>query len=106
MDKELTPDEIIDALGGTSEVARLCQVSDPAVSQWRHNGIPKPQLRFLRLARSEVFVALEGSASPRTRRAGDPTPEPGHCGRQPASPHNILDTVLDRAVVVPNGEGA
>jgi len=35
-----------------------------------------------------------------TRRATDPTPEPGRAGRQPASPHNILDTVPDGAVVV------
>ncbi|MRV72536.1 hypothetical protein GJ700_12530 [Duganella sp. FT92W] len=98
MDKDRTPDEIIDALGGTSEVARLCQVSNAAVSQWRENGIPNSRIMFLRLARPDVFATLEGRAAP-TRRATDPTPAPGHCGRQPASPHNILDTVPSNAVV-------
>jgi len=46
---------VIDALGGTGEVARLCEVSPAAVSQWRKEGIPKPRLQFLRLARPHVF---------------------------------------------------
>jgi DNA-binding transcriptional regulator YdaS (Cro superfamily) len=40
-------------------------------------------------------------AAPKSRRATDPTPEPGHAGRQPPSPHNMLDTVPDRAAVIP-----
>lgn len=55
MTKPFTPDEIIDALGGTSEVARLCEIQPPSVSEWRRKGIPKAQLKFLRLARPEVF---------------------------------------------------
>lgn len=47
--------EVIDAMGGTGEVARLCEVSDAAVSQWRKYGIPKAQLKFLRLARPDIF---------------------------------------------------
>ncbi len=47
--------EIIDALGGTAKVARLCEIEMAAVTQWRHNGIPKSRLMFLRLARPEVF---------------------------------------------------
>lgn len=58
MENNLTPDQIIDALGGTSEIARLCQVSDPAVSQWRKSGIPRARLMFLRLAKPEVFTSL------------------------------------------------
>ncbi|MGD1323536.1 Cro/CI family transcriptional regulator [Pandoraea pnomenusa] len=42
-------DQIIDALGGTVKVADLCEVSPAAVSQWRDKGIPKPQLRYLKL---------------------------------------------------------
>lgn len=74
MDKDLTPDEIIDALGGTSKVAQMCDVTDSAVSQWRVNGIPKPQLRFLRLAHPGVFAQLESSAPPPMRRATDSAP--------------------------------
>ncbi|WP_208280132.1 hypothetical protein [Massilia oculi] len=49
------PNIIIDRLGGTSETARLCEVKPPSVSEWRKTGIPKAQLKFLRLARPEVF---------------------------------------------------
>ena len=51
--------QIIDALGGTAKVATLCEVSMAAVSQWREDGIPKPRLMFLRLARPEIFPKVE-----------------------------------------------
>lgn len=47
--------KIIDALGGTAAVARLCQVRPPSVSEWRRNGIPAARLQFLQLARPDVF---------------------------------------------------
>jgi len=46
---------LIDALGGTTKVAALCEVTKGAVSQWRKNGIPRDQLKFLRVVRPEVF---------------------------------------------------
>ena len=52
--------EIIDKLGGTAEVARLCEVQMPSVSEWKTNGIPKARLMFLRAVRPDVFQA--GSA--------------------------------------------
>lgn len=39
--------KVIDSLGGTSAVARLCEIKVPSVSEWRHNGIPKPWKKFL-----------------------------------------------------------
>lgn len=56
--------EIIDALGGTTKVAKLCDVRPAAVSQWRTSkgGIPKPQLRFLRLAKPAIFKAANAKA--------------------------------------------
>ncbi len=39
--------EIIQILGGTTKVARLCGVSVPAVSQWKDNGIPMDKLVFM-----------------------------------------------------------
>jgi DNA-binding transcriptional regulator YdaS (Cro superfamily) len=39
--------EIITILGGTGKVAKLCNVSPPAVAQWRKNGIPKDRLIFV-----------------------------------------------------------
>jgi DNA-binding transcriptional regulator YdaS (Cro superfamily) len=39
--------EIIDILGGTTKVAKLCNVTLPSVSQWRTNGIPQDRLIFV-----------------------------------------------------------
>jgi hypothetical protein len=39
--------EIIEILGGTSKVSRLCGVSPAAVCQWRKNGIPEDRLILL-----------------------------------------------------------
>lgn len=50
--------EIIDALGGTSKVAMLCQVTTGAVSQWRKRGIPDARLMFLKIKRPKVFKGV------------------------------------------------
>lgn len=47
--------EIIEALGGTVETARLCEVSPQAVSQWRIDGIPHAREMYLRAVRPDVF---------------------------------------------------
>lgn len=65
MDKELTPSEIIDAIGGTSATARLCHVSPAAVTPWRKKGIPKARLMFLKLARPDLFPK---DSKPRRRK--------------------------------------
>jgi len=39
--------EIIDCLGGTFAVAKLCRVTPAATSQWRHNGMPVARLVLL-----------------------------------------------------------
>jgi hypothetical protein len=50
------PDSVlIDALGGTTEVARICQIKQPSVSEWRVNGIPPARRQFLELLRPDVF---------------------------------------------------
>lgn len=78
----MTSSQIIDALGGTAEVARLCDVKMPSVSQWRNSRIPPARLMFLKLARPDVFAndaseaapsqpALK-SATPHNRRHDDP----------------------------------
>lgn len=51
----MDPNKIIDALGGTNEVAELCQVTAQAVSQWRVDGIPKARLMYLQAIRPDVF---------------------------------------------------
>lgn len=55
--------QIIDALGGTNEVARLCEVTAQAVSQWRTDGIPPARLMFLKLLRPDVFPKEEPKAA-------------------------------------------
>lgn len=56
MDKH-TDSEIIDRLGGTTEVARICQIKPPSVSEWRSSGIPAARRQFLELLRPEAFSA-------------------------------------------------
>lgn len=46
---------IIDRLDGTSAVALLCDIKPPSVSGWRHDGIPKAQLNYLKVIRPDVF---------------------------------------------------
>lgn len=65
MTTSLTDSQIIDALGGTSETARLCEVQPASVSEWRKTGIPKARLMFIRLARPELFNA----PAPRRRKS-------------------------------------
>lgn len=47
--------KLIDILGGTSEVARLCQVRAASVSEWRHRGIPRARRMYLELIRPDAF---------------------------------------------------
>lgn len=54
---------VIDRLGGTTAVARLCECKPPSVHQWRIDGIPKYRLQFLRLARPEAFEGLESNSA-------------------------------------------
>lgn len=49
MDNKITftDSQIIDLLGGATKVAKLCNISVPAVSMWRKKGIPHAQYVFL-----------------------------------------------------------
>lgn len=47
--------ELIKRLGGSGEVARLCDVTVGAVSQWKTAGIPKARLMYLRVIRPDAF---------------------------------------------------
>ncbi len=51
----LTASEIIDRLGGTTEVARICQIKPPSVSEWRSTGIPQARRQFLELLKPDAF---------------------------------------------------
>lgn len=41
--------EIIESLGGTSEVARLFGISAPSVTEWKKSGIPDYRLLVLQI---------------------------------------------------------
>ena len=47
MKLKLTDTAIIDLLGGTNKVAKMCDVAPAAVSQWRIRGIPADKYMFL-----------------------------------------------------------
>lgn len=51
-------DKVIDALGGTSEVARLIEAPTSTVHSWRSIGIPKSRLAHLRLIAAQKTIAL------------------------------------------------
>ena len=53
MDQEAI--SVIDALGGPSAVARLCEVTPQAVSQWREDGIPNARRMYLKVVHPEAF---------------------------------------------------
>lgn len=61
--------EIIDRLGGTAEVARLCEVEQPSVSEWKKRGIPRARLMFLKLARPDVFEQSSDDAEAEQKAA-------------------------------------
>lgn len=56
MDTKHPDSEIIDALGGTAAVARLCKVKPPSVSDWRKEGIPSARRMYLQAVRPEAFA--------------------------------------------------
>jgi hypothetical protein len=60
---DLPTSKIIDLMGGPTEVAKMCNVSPQAVSQWRQHGIPKGQLVILaaRLERATGFLITRRS---------------------------------------------
>jgi len=47
MKLKLTDTAIIDLLGGTGKVAKMCDVAPAAVSQWRIRGIPADKYMVL-----------------------------------------------------------
>lgn len=53
---------VIDRLGGTTAVAKICEIQPPSVHDWRTYGIPKARLQYLRLAFPEAFDGLDDSA--------------------------------------------
>ena len=51
-------DQVIDALGGTSEVSRLTEAPTSTVHSWRKMGIPQSRLAHLKLIAECKGVSL------------------------------------------------
>lgn len=51
-------DQVIDALGGTTEVARLIDAPTSTVHSWRKIGIPSSRMAHLRLLASSLGKEL------------------------------------------------
>lgn len=64
MKKRNHPDSaLIDQLGGTTAVARMCQIRQPSVSEWRRTGIPQARRMFLALLHPTVFGGTKRRAA-------------------------------------------
>jgi DNA-binding transcriptional regulator YdaS (Cro superfamily) len=71
----MTSDDIIKRLGGTAAVARLCECSPQAVSQWmgtdadgKQRSIPKARELHLKAIRPDAFIERRAS---RTQKRGE-----------------------------------
>lgn len=53
--KQNEANRIIDAMGGTSAVADLFDITTGGVSQWRDDGIPEARLFSIKLLRPDLF---------------------------------------------------
>jgi hypothetical protein len=76
----MNSDEIIARLGGTVAVARLCDCSPQAVSQWlgcdsdgKQREIPKARLMYLKAVRPEVFIERRGART-KAKTGAQPSP--------------------------------
>lgn len=52
-------EKLINELGGPAAVARLFDIKQPSVSEWKRKGIPKARLQTLRLMRPDLFPGLD-----------------------------------------------
>jgi hypothetical protein len=55
--------KIIDALGGTAEVARLFDVRMPSVSGWKVEGIPKARMHYIKAVHPAALLDVDADAA-------------------------------------------
>ena len=58
----MTDKDIIDRLGGSTAVARLCdnKITPQGVQHWKTHGIPDPWRLYLRQVRPDAFTIAAG----------------------------------------------
>lgn len=71
--------QVIEALGGTAEVARIFNISMPSVSAWKAEGIPEARVMYLRVAKKKELSGfdLEAATADRNRSTAEPAAEQG-----------------------------
>lgn len=68
----LSDNELIERLGGSTAVARLCGISPQAVSIWRRRGIPLLRRKLLMLEHPQLLaecLAVQSTPLPAERSA-------------------------------------
>ncbi|AOV02777.1 YdaS family helix-turn-helix protein [Delftia tsuruhatensis] len=60
--------QVIEALGGTAAVARIFDVKQPSVSDWKKDGIPASRVMFLKVAHRKALAGIDLSAATAQRR--------------------------------------
>lgn len=55
--------KVIDALGGTAEVARIFKIKMPSVSKWRDTGIPRARIMYIQAAKPGVLKGVDVDAA-------------------------------------------
>lgn len=80
--------QVIDALGGTAAVARIFNVRQPSVSDWKKDGIPESRVMHLRLAYRKPLAGIDLAAATAPRRTrvrgmklAQPTPQTQEAAR-------------------------
>ena len=61
--------QVIEALGGTAEVARMCKVRMPSVSDWKRDGIPAARMMFLSAVHAQTLQGIDIEAATATKRS-------------------------------------
>ena len=97
---------VLSDVGNLSRIERGVQIPSKDLAQ-RICIVFRGSINEMQLIYPERFIGgIEGATfTPipmvAQRRATDPVPAPGHAGRQPPSPTNILDTIPAHSVVLP-----
>ena len=101
--------EYVKCRGSQRGLADKIGITPVLISQWANASRPVPPERCVEIERAtdgqvtrkdlrpedwhKIWPELANASAPTPRRATDPIPEPGHRGRQPASPRHMMDTI-------------
>ena len=61
--------QVIDALGGTAKVARLCDLSMSSVSDWKQGGVPPARMQYFKAAHKKMLSGIDLTAATAKRKA-------------------------------------